>query len=98
MTLDALQAVLADIDRLNRPKPDVVELQQASLDDSALHPHWAKLSALIDDNDAHARELLHDVLQAWPALTQHPRVHALQRALERYDFEAATQALSAIRD
>jgi PAS domain S-box-containing protein len=97
MTLDALQAVLADIDRLNRPKPDVVELQQASLDDSALHPHWARLSSLIEDNDAHARELLHDVLQAWPVLAQHPRVSELQRALERYDFEHAARALDSVR-
>jgi two-component system sensor histidine kinase/response regulator len=97
ITLDALQAVLADIDRLNRPKADVVEQQQASLDDSALHPQWAKLSLLIEDNDAYAKELLHDVLQAWPVLGQHPRVNELQRALERYDFEDAAKALSGVR-
>jgi CheY-like chemotaxis protein len=97
VTLDALQAVLADIDRLNRPKADVVEQQQTSLDDSALHPQWVKLSSLIEDNDAYAKELLHDVLQAWPALGQHPHVNALQRALERYDFEEAAKALSSVR-
>lgn len=97
MTLDALQAVLADIDRLNRPRADVVEQQQASLDDNALQPQWVRLSALIDDNDAHARELLLDVLQAWPVLNQHAKVSELQRALERYDFEAAAQALNEVR-
>lgn len=97
ITLDALQAVLADIDRLNRPRADVVEQQQASLDDAALQPQWVRLSALIADNDAHARELLHDLLQAWPALNQHAQVSELLRALERYDFEAAAQALNDVR-
>jgi HPt (histidine-containing phosphotransfer) domain-containing protein len=96
ITLDALQAVLADIDRLNRPKAEQVEQQQASLDDSALRPQWVRLSALIEDNDAQARELLLDILDGWPALRQHTQITALKHALERYDFESAAKALRLI--
>jgi CheY-like chemotaxis protein len=97
ITLDALQAVLADIDRLNRPRADAVELQLTHLQDPALLTHWSRLASLIKDNDAHARDLLQDVLQAWPALAQQAQVAELQRALERYDFEAAAQALRTLQ-
>ncbi|MFT3857710.1 MAG: response regulator [Aquabacterium sp.] len=97
VTLDALQAVLADIDRLNRPRAEAAQAQQVRLDDATLRPHWARLSTLISDNDAQARELLHDVLMSQPALTQHPRVHELQRMLDRYDFDAAARTLEEIR-
>jgi len=96
-TLDALQAVLADIERLNTPRPAAMAQQQASLSDDALQPQWVRLAALIDDNDAHAKELLQDVLQAWPALNTHAQVSELKRALDRYDFDAAGRALRVIR-
>ncbi|MBI5925149.1 MAG: response regulator [Aquabacterium sp.] len=95
-TLDALQAVLADIDRLNKPRADVIEQQQASLDDEALRPFWLRLRTLIEDNDAQARELLHDLLHARASLRQHPQVGELQRALERYDFDQAGKSLQRI--
>ncbi|TAK88522.1 MAG: response regulator [Aquabacterium sp.] len=95
-TLDALQAVLADIDRLNKPRAEVVEQQQASVNDEALRPFWMRLRTLIEDNDAQARELLHDLLHARAVLRQHPQVGELQRALERYDFDVAGKALQRI--
>jgi two-component system sensor histidine kinase/response regulator len=97
VTLDALQAVLADIDRLNRPRTETAETQQASLDDDSLKPHWSRLSALISDNDAQARELLHEVLLSRPVLNHHPRIGELQRMLDRYDFDAAARALEELR-
>ncbi|MBI3380579.1 MAG: response regulator [Aquabacterium sp.] len=92
-TLDALQAVLADIDRLNKPRTEVTDQHQASLDDGALHPLWIRLGHLIEDNDAQSRDMLHDMMQARTALRQHPLVQALQKALERYDFEEAEKVL-----
>ncbi len=95
-TLDALQAVLADIDRLNKPRADVLDQQQASLDDASLHPLWIRLGQLVEDNDAQSRDMLHDMIQARTALRQHPQVQALQKALERYDFEEAAAVLQGI--
>jgi len=93
LTLDALQAVLADIERLNSPRAEVAELQAANLNDPTLQSQFTRLSTLIDDCDAHARERLAELLQTWPALRQHPRVAELKRELERYEFEPAGRIL-----
>jgi two-component system sensor histidine kinase/response regulator len=93
LTLEALQAVLADIERLNSPRPEVAELQAANLHDPTLQSQFTRLSALIDDCDAHARDLLGELLQTWPALRQHPRVAELKRELEHYEFEPAGRIL-----
>ncbi|WP_052162413.1 response regulator [Aquabacterium sp. NJ1] len=95
-TLDALQAVLADIDRLNKPRAEVTDQQQASLDDASLHPLWIRLGQLVEDNDAQSRDMLHDMMQARTALRQHPQIQALQKALERYDFEEAATVLQGL--
>ncbi len=95
-TVHALQAVLADIERLNKPRPEIAEQQTGPLDDASLRPHWLKLQALIEDNDAQSRELLHDLLHERPSLRQHPQISELQRALERYDFEGAAHTLAAL--
>lgn len=95
-TVHALQAVLADIERLNKPRPEIVEQQTGPLDDASLRPHWLRLQALIEDNDAQSRELLHELLHERPSLRQHPQISELQRALERYDFEGAAHTLAAL--
>jgi two-component system sensor histidine kinase/response regulator len=97
LSIEALNAVLSDIERLIKPNAQQQAHQEASLSDDALRAHWQQLSALVTDNDAHARELLIEVLGNWPSLRQHPQVATLKKALEQYDFEAAAQALEALQ-
>ena len=97
-TLDALQAVLADIDRLNKPRAETVEQQQATLSNDAMKPIWMRLGHLIEDNDAQSRELLQEMLHSHAMLRQHPQITELQRALDHYDFDSAAQALRRITE
>jgi two-component system, sensor histidine kinase and response regulator len=97
LTLDALQAVLTDIHRLNTPSPAITSHQRVALDDPALQQRLATLGELVDDNDARARDHLDDLIQHAQALQTHPLMQQLQRALERYDFDDATQALRGLR-
>jgi two-component system sensor histidine kinase/response regulator len=95
LTLDALQSVLADIERLNRPSPHVAQAQQADLKEPELRAHWARLSSLLIDNDAQARDFLQELMQERPQLADHPRIQELLKHVERYDFEAAARMLEA---
>jgi len=97
LTLDALQAVLADIHRLNTPKPAISSHQRIELSDPELQQRLAALSELVDDNDAQARDSLEALAQHAQALQTHPLMQQLQRALERYDFDDAAQALRGLR-
>ncbi len=97
LTLDALQAVLADIQRLNTPKPAITSHQRIALDDDALQAGLATLSELVNDNDARARDQLDELMSHAQALQAHPLMQALERALERYDFDEAAQALRGLR-
>jgi two-component system sensor histidine kinase/response regulator len=94
-TVVALQAVLADVARLNQggarsAEPDLLA------PDVAEQPQWGRLAQLINDNDADARDLLDDLLGAQPELARHPQAASLKRALERYDFDAAARALKVL--
>jgi PAS domain S-box-containing protein len=95
-TLQALQVVLQDIERLHRPHPDAAPCSPADLADDTLRPHWLRLRHLIEDNDAQARELLHEVLHTRTGLRAHPQVQALQKALEHYDFDSAQALLDTL--
>ncbi|MEY2843019.1 MAG: hypothetical protein RI920_1056, partial [Pseudomonadota bacterium] len=97
LTRDALQAVLADIHRLNTPKPAISSHQRIELRDPELQQRLAALSELVDDNDAQARDSLEALAQHAQALQTHPLMQQLQRALERYDFDDAAQALRGLR-
>ncbi len=96
LTLSALQAVLADIERLNRPSAALAERQHQALSDEGLRTQLQRIQTLVADDDAHARELLQDLLRDWPSLRHNPGVNDLKQALSVYDFEAAAQALSAL--
>ena len=96
-TLDELQHVLVDIEQFNGVAVAPVAPTQTHLDDSALPSQWSKLSALIAHSDAHAKDLLSEVLRNWPDLLQQSHVSALHAALDRYDFTAAAQALKHIQ-
>ncbi len=96
LTLDALQAVLADIQRLNNPKPAITTHQRIELDDPVLQERLAELSALVTEHDAMARDCFQDLMHNAQALQGHPLMQQLHRALERYDFDDATQALDGL--
>ena len=95
-TLAALDAVLADIDRMGRPSSEPV--WGNGPDQEVLQSHWAHLSRLVADQDAQARELLQELLATWPSLRQHPQVTALKQALDRYDFDNARDVLAQGQD
>ena len=86
----SLQAVLAEIDQMSRPAHDN---GTAQADTDLSRADWPRLHQLVADQDANAREWVHDLLTRQPGLTSHPHIQALRRALDRYDFEAAENAL-----
>ncbi len=94
--LQALDAVLADIDRMGRPSGEAPWAQGP--DQDVLQGHWAQMGRLVADQDAQARELLQDLLSQWPGLRQHPQVSALKMALDRYDFDNARDVLSQVQE
>ena len=91
-TQAALDAVLADIDRMGRPSSEPV--WGNGPDQDVLQSHWAHLGRLVFDQDAQARELLQELMVSWPSLRQHPQVTALKQALDRYDFDQARDLLA----
>ncbi|MCH8181382.1 MAG: response regulator [Proteobacteria bacterium] len=91
-TLEALDTVLADIDRMGRQASEVDWAEGPDRD--VLQGHWARLMRLVSDQDAHSREMLQDLLSSWPALRQHPQVMPLKQALDRYDFDQARDVLA----
>jgi len=93
-TLAALDAVLADIDRMGRPQGDPI--WGNGPDQEVLKGHWAQLARLVGDQDAQAREMLQDLLGTWPSLRQHPEVTELKHALDRYDFDQASGVLARV--
>ncbi len=95
-TLEVLQQVIADIASLNTPSATTAETPPMALQDERLHAHWQRLHHLIEDNDAHARELLVELLDTWPALGRHSDIVKLNQALGVYDFDAAMRYLSGI--
>ncbi|MBH1987051.1 MAG: response regulator [Burkholderiales bacterium] len=95
-TLDQLQLVLADIDRMGR-QPAPVESETSSPPLAGLQVDWQPLAKLIADQDAHSRDALQELMAHWPTLRQHPQVGALKRALERYDFDEAEKLLGALQ-
>jgi HPt (histidine-containing phosphotransfer) domain-containing protein len=97
LTLDALQAVLADIERLQAPKPAISAQQQQSLDDPAWQQGLAALATLVADHDAQARDCWAQLVSRSPALQDHALVQQVQRALDRYDFHAAAELLRTLR-
>jgi len=95
-----LNEVLADIARMTQGTANAASkpggTAAEALQDERLQPLWGRLASLIDDNDAHARELLADLLDGQPELARHPQAASLRRALERYDFDAAARALKVL--
>jgi PAS domain S-box-containing protein len=89
-TLDALSAVVAEIDRLGRSGASADEDPNAGIPRDV---DWAELTRLVHDQDAHARDCLNGIIERWPTLRQHPRTAELRRALERYDFDQASRVL-----
>ncbi len=98
LTLVSLQAVMADIERLNRPSANAVLQQQTAMSDQALREQLDRIADLVADNDAQAREVLQDLLRDWPSLRQNPGLGALKLALSAYDFEAASKALLELQE
>jgi len=98
LTLVSLQAVMADIERLNRPSANAVLQQQTAMSDQALREQLDRIAELVADNDAQAREVLQDLLRDWPSLRQNPGLGALKLALSAYDFEAASKALLELQE
>ena len=94
--MEVLQQVIADIASLNTPSATTAETAPMALQDERLHAHWQRLHHLIEDNDAHARELLVELLDTWPALGRHSDIVKLNQALGVYDFDAAMRYLSGI--
>ena len=93
--LQALEAVIAEIDRLGQPtSPGGNEAPTHSLPPGL---DWDELTALVAEQDAQAREHLDTLLGHWPDLRRHPRIAELRRALERYDFEQAAAVLAALQ-
>jgi PAS domain S-box-containing protein len=90
----ALDSVLHEIDRMQQPDATRQQALQATLGNAELTPHWATLRTLLSDHDAHARDLLQELLDRWPALLDEPHVQVLRQALEQYDFDAAEAALT----
>ena len=82
--------MLAEIDQMSRPAHDN---GTAQADTDLSRADWPRLHQLVADQDANAREWVHDLLTRQPGLTSHPHIQALRRALDRYDFEAAENAL-----
>ncbi|MBC7700561.1 response regulator [Aquabacterium sp.] len=96
-TLSALTAVRTDIRALVQPAQTDTQDASQMLRDPAIRGQWPKLSQLIDDNDAQAQDLIQDMVDGWPGLTQLSAVRELCEALSRYDFDAASTALKSLR-
>ena len=94
-TLEALSAVVAEIDRLGRQQANGGE--PGAFQDIPREVDWAELTRLVADQDAHARDSLDEIIERWPTLRQHPRTSELRRALERYDFDQAASVLAALQ-
>lgn len=94
-TLEALSAVVAEIDRLGRQQANGGE--PGAFQDIPREVDWAELTRLVADQDAHARDSLDEIIERWPTLRQHPRTTELRRALERYDFDQAASVLAALQ-
>ncbi len=93
-TLEALDAVIAEIDQLRQQAGDIEDSPSQHLPPEV---DWTELTHLVNDQDAHARERLDDIIARWPMLRQHPRAVQLQRALERYDFDQAAMVLAELQ-
>ena len=91
-TLDALNAVLNDIDHLGRASQET--LQVSAVDVEALQGLWPRLQRLVAEQDAQARDTLQDLLATSPRLRHHPQVGQLKLALDRYDFDQARDVLA----
>ena len=93
-TLEELPRVLDDI-ALVVQQNEAVTSQRASqlAQDANLQPYWVRLAELVADNDAHAGDLIQEVLQRWPELHQLTTVCQLKQALEQYDFDRAAECL-----
>lgn len=97
-TLSALSAVRNDIHALVQPAPQADTADATPLiRDPVIQGQWLKLAQLIDDNDAQAQDLIQDLVDGWPGLSQLSSVRELGEALSRYDFDAAGTVLKAIR-
>ena len=83
--------------RSNQPAPSAQPAVPALLQNPALQSDFTGLLSLIHDHDAMARDRLSEIRDAHPGLQGHPLVQQLQRALDRYDFDAAAQALEGLR-
>jgi two-component system sensor histidine kinase/response regulator len=89
--ITTLNAVLHDIDQMEEVSDNRFQTNGPNAD--ALQKHWAHIGSLVADQDAQAREQLHQLLGQWATLRQRPQVMALKQALDRYDFDAAAEAL-----
>jgi len=94
-TLESLNAVVAEIDRLGRQQANGSE--PGTFQDVPRDVDWAELTRLVSDQDAHARDSLDEIIERWPTLRQHPRTAELRRALERYDFDQAATVLAELQ-
>ncbi|MGH6646278.1 response regulator [Aquabacterium sp.] len=96
-TLSALNAVRSDIRALVQPAQTEAADATPLLRDPVIQGQWLKLAQLIDDNDAQAQDLIQDLVEGWPGLSQLSSVRDLSDALSRYDFDAAGSVLKGIR-
>ena len=93
-TMDELPLVLADIDLVvQQDEPPSVDTAKKLVLDTNLQPYWSRLLQLVTDNDAHAGDVMQEVLQSWPELHQVKVIQQLKKALEQYDFDRAAQYL-----
>jgi two-component system sensor histidine kinase/response regulator len=60
---------------------------------AALHPWWGRLSRLMQQHEAEARDVMDEMLSQMPGIRHWGVAVAMREALQRYDFDEATQLL-----
>jgi two-component system, sensor histidine kinase and response regulator len=88
-----LRDVVRDIGVLTQgpsPQPPT----QPGPDEATLQPWWARLSRLMQQHEAEARDVMDEMLSQMPGIRRWPLALALREALQRYDFDEATLLFS----
>jgi two-component system sensor histidine kinase/response regulator len=59
--------------------------------EATLRPWWGRLSRLMPQHEAEARDVMDEMLGQMPGIRRWPVAVAMREALQRYDFDEATQ-------